>query len=203
MKEYRSISHSGTSLYEEKKSEFLGYAFPVETEEAAVEFVQSIKKKHPDARHHVYAYVLRDQYKSRYTDDGEPSGTAGMPVLDCIKKSNLTDCVVIVVRYFGGTLLGTGGLVRAYTSAASSAISDGEVVTYRTMQRANVTVSYPDYQKLLTLFSTLAIDSTDFGSDISISFHMPEEELDPILHQITEITSGRASVLKGEIFFGK
>lgn len=203
MKEYMSISHDGTSIYEEKKSEFLGYAYPVETEEDAIAHIQTIKKKHPDARHHVYAYALRDQNKSRYTDDGEPSGTAGMPVLDCIKKGGLTDCVVIVVRYFGGTLLGTGGLVRAYTTAAADAIKDGEVVTYRTMQNASISLSYPDYQKILPLCAMLLIDQTDFGSDVNIVFHLPEEEIDGIFHQITEITSGRAILEKGEIFFGK
>ena len=99
MKEYMSISHDGTSIYEEKKSEFLGYAYPVETEEDAIAHIQTIKKKHPDARHHVYAYALRDQNKSRYTDDGEPSGTAGMPVLDCIKKGGLTDFATGITGY--------------------------------------------------------------------------------------------------------
>ena len=203
MNTYKSIANAGVGIYEEKKSEFIGYAFPVETEEDAVARIQEIKKKHPDARHHVYAYVLRDQNKSRYTDDGEPSGTAGMPVLDCIKKADLTDCVVIVIRYFGGTLLGTGGLVRAYTAAASSALNDGEIVTYRMMQRAEVVVSYTDYQKLLPLLSPLPIDSTDFGSDVRVCFHLPVEEIDGILSKMTDITSGRAQTKQTEIFFGK
>ena len=103
------------------KSTFLGYAKRVTAEADAVEFINKIKKKHSDARHNVYAYVLKDTNTTRYSDDGEPAGTAGMPVLDVIRKTGFTDAVIVVTRYFGGILLGKGGLVRAYTSAAKGA----------------------------------------------------------------------------------
>lgn len=202
MTEYRSIAHEGRALYEEKKSEFLGFAFPVTTEEEAIAHVNAIKNQYPDARHHVYAYVLRDQNKSRYTDDGEPSGTAGMPVLDCIRKQDLTDCVVIVVRYFGGTLLGTGGLVRAYTAAASDAIRAGEPVLWRMMQAMELTCTYTDYQKLTKPLAKTVIDGIEYGTEIRIRFHLPIEEVAQISLDFTNLTAGRACIEEKESFFG-
>ena len=102
--------------YEDRKSEFIAVARPVSTESEALDFIGAVKKKYPDARHWVYAYVLRENSTARFTDDREPQGTAGMPVLDAIRKNGVTDCVIVVVRYFGGILLGTGGLVHAYSS---------------------------------------------------------------------------------------
>ena len=111
MQSYITVHHHATFEYEDRKSVFIGEAMPTETEEEALEFIESVKKKFPDARHHVYAYILRENSIMRFSDDREPQGTAGMPVLDAIRKNGLTDTTVVVTRYFGGTLLGTGGLV--------------------------------------------------------------------------------------------
>ena len=118
MKSYITIKKQSHYEYEDRKSVFIGEAMPVSDENQALDFIERVKKKYPDAKHHVYAYVLRENSIMRFSDDREPQGTAGMPVLDVIRKNGCTDTVIVVTRYFGGTLLGTGGLVRAYTSAA-------------------------------------------------------------------------------------
>ena len=118
---YITVKGSSYFEYEDRKSVFIGMAMPVSCEADAIAFIESVKKRYPDARHHVYAYVLRENSTMRFTDDREPQGTAGMPVLDIIRKNGCTDVCIVVTRYFGGTLLGTGGLVRAYTSAALGA----------------------------------------------------------------------------------
>jgi uncharacterized YigZ family protein len=125
---YTTLAKDGTATLVEKRSEFIGYAKPVNNEDEAAAFVMSIKKKHADARHNVFAYVLRGGALKRYSDDGEPQGSAGMPVLDVICKNGLDGAAVVVTRYFGGILLGTGGLVRAYSSAASAAIADAGII---------------------------------------------------------------------------
>lgn len=188
---YKSIGTYAESRYEEKKSVFYGFAKPVTTEEEAVAFVASIKKKFPDARHHVYAYVLREDNKSRYTDDGEPSGTAGMPVLDIMRKQELTDCVIVVVRYFGGTLLGTGGLVRAYTTAAKEAVETAGVVTWMPLTDVQVECSYSDYQKLTTLLSGANVTNTSYGDGITVEISLPTEEVSAFFLEVTNRTAGR------------
>ncbi len=120
--EYKTLAHFGTDSFVEQRSEFIGYASPCETEEQALAFLQSIRTKHADARHCVYAYVLRENHISRFSDDHEPQGTAGMPTLSILQHGQITDACIAVVRYFGGILLGTGGLTRAYTKSAMSAM---------------------------------------------------------------------------------
>ena len=122
MESYVTIHHYGSFEYEDRKSIFIGEAFPVTSEEEALAFIDSIKKKYPDARHHVYAYLVRDNSIMRFSDDGEPQGTAGMPVLDIIRKNGLTDTVIVVTRYFGGTLLGAGLLTRSYLNSTKEVI---------------------------------------------------------------------------------
>ena len=117
MEGYITIKKPSSFEYEDRKSVFIGQAMPVSTEKEALAFIESVRKRYPDARHHVYAYVLRENSIMRFTDDREPQGTAGMPVLDIIRKRGCTDTVIVVTRYFGGILLGTGGLVKAYSSA--------------------------------------------------------------------------------------
>ena len=138
MEDYTTLKEYGTYTYEEKKSVFIGECMPVKTEEEALSFINNIKKKYSDARHHVYAYVLRENSVMRFTDDHEPQGTAGMPVLDIIRKNCCTDVVIVVTRYFGGTLLGTGGLVRAYTAAALGALEAAEIIRYDILSESSL-----------------------------------------------------------------
>ena len=134
MREYKTVELESCDYFVEKKSKFIGYAKPVSTQDEAVEFINSIKSKHWDATHNVYAYVLRENNTQRYSDDGEPSGTAGVPVLDVILKENVTDVCIVATRYFGGTLLGAGGLVRAYSHTSKIALDAAHIITMANCQ---------------------------------------------------------------------
>ena len=176
---------------------------PVSRESEAIDFIQSIKKKYPDARHHVYAYVLRDNSIMRFSDDSEPQGTAGMPVLDAIRKNSCTDTVIVVTRYFGGTLLGTGGLVRAYTAAALGALRAAEIIRYDLYTELNITVSYSDYSKIaaLTEGGDFRINDTSYLDFVVINGKISSNLMDGFVSSLTEITSGRAKIeVLGEKF---
>ncbi len=177
----------------EKKSIFTGYASPVNSEEEAIEFIKAVKKKHGDARHAVYAYMIGSNI-ARYTDDGEPQGTAGIPVLDVIRKSGFTDAVIVVVRYFGGILLGAGGLVRAYSAAAKLAVDSAQIVTYRTYRQFALTVNYTDHGKLTTLLASAdpINDGIDYAENVKLSLALPEEKFEDFRSSVMEITAGRA-----------
>ncbi len=127
--EFRTVLNDSQAKLIEKKSKFIAYIRPVKAEAEAITFINEIRSRHFDASHNVYAYVIKDNNIQRYSDDGEPSGTAGIPVLDAIKSENLTNIAVVVTRYFGGTLLGTGGLVRAYGAAARLGITQAKPIT--------------------------------------------------------------------------
>ena len=180
----------------EKRSEFIGYIAPVKTNDEAVEFVNSIKAKHRKAKHNVYAYIVREDNISRYSDDGEPQGTAGMPVLDVLKKRGLTDVCVVVTRYFGGILLGGGGLVRAYSHAASLACDAAHIMDMCLCHRLNITADYGMYGKisyLLPNYDTITVDS-DFGSDVTLEILVLSEKLDALKKELTEVTNGTAEI---------
>ena len=193
MDKYTSIERYAEFEYEDRKSVFIGEAAPVATENEALAFIASVKKKYPDARHHVYAYVLRENSLMRFSDDREPQGTAGMPVLDAIRKNGCTDTVIVVTRYFGGTLLGTGGLVRAYSSAANGALKSGNIITYDVYASLKIAVSYSDYQKLQPLFSDygFSVDRIVYSDQVIIFGRIIETAVDSFENKITEATSGR------------
>ncbi len=203
MQSYITVKKSSIFEYEDRKSVFIGMAMPVSTEADALVFIESVKKKYPDARHHVYAYVLRENSTMRFTDDREPQGTAGMPVLDVIRKNGCTDVAVVVTRYFGGTLLGTGGLVRAYTSAAIGALENAEIIRYDIYSSAEFEVSYSDYGKIATFLTEVGfrISDTVFEENVKISGSVLKSNLDVLNEKMTEITSGRARItVLGEKF---
>ena len=167
---YTTVQKHSIFEYEDRKSVFIGEAAPASTEADALDFIAYIKKKYPDANHHVYAYVLRENSIMRFSDDREPQGTAGMPVLDIIRKNGCTDTVIVVTRYFGGTLLGTGGLVRAYGAAALGALKEANVITYDIYSDYRLTVSYSDYQKIMPVISDFGFrcSNTDYSDNIDI-----------------------------------
>lgn len=203
MKSYKTVHHISRFEYEDRKSVFIGEVLPVSNEADALAFIESVKKHYPDARHHVYAYVVRDNAIMRFSDDGEPQGTAGMPILDIIRKKGLTDIVIVVTRYFGGTLLGTGGLVHAYSASAQGAIEDAEIITYDLYTEVSIRVSYSDYQKLSLLFSEFEfrVEDTGYGADVEILGRVLSSSVEIFLKKLTEITSGRAeSEILGEKF---
>lgn len=203
MDSYTTIKERSYFEYEDRKSVFIGEAMPVSSESDALAFIQSIKKKYPDARHHVYAYVLRENSIMRFTDDSEPQGTAGMPVLDAIRKNGCTDTVIVVTRYFGGTLLGTGGLVRAYTAAALGALREAQIIRYDLYTELTVTVNYSDYSKITALIdeSGFRVADTAYFENVVVSGKINSSALSEFVNELTELTSGRAEVeILGEKF---
>jgi uncharacterized YigZ family protein len=150
---YVTVKQESHVEFEEKRSLFIGHAIHVDSEEEAAAFIKSIKKEYADATHNVWAYHLKGGIIARYSDDGEPQGTAGMPVLEAIRKSGVDDVCVVVTRYFGGILLGAGGLVRAYSHSAVIAIEGAEVVTYEPYFEYELVCGYSEYQKYSNLLN--------------------------------------------------
>lgn len=194
MKSYKTIHHRSRFEFEDRKSVFIGEALPVKNEAEALAFLDSVKKHYPDARHHVYAYVVRENAIMRFSDDGEPQGTAGIPILDIIRKKELTDIAIVVTRYFGGTLLGTGGLVHAYSASALGAIDEAQVITYDLYTEVSICVSYSDYQKIGTLLSDFEFrtEDTNFGAEVEILGRVLSVKVTSFVEKLIEITSGRA-----------
>ena len=193
-KYYVTLGKSGEAEFEEKRSLFIGYARPVKSEDEANAFIKEIKEKHKDATHNVYGYVMRGGVQCRYSDDGEPQGTAGPPVLDVIRKSGVDDACVVVTRYFGGTLLGTGGLVHAYSHAAKLAIEAAGIVRYEDYTEMKLSCSYSDYQRINLEFEKheAIIDKTDFAENVEVSFAVKSELAESIARKISEISSGKS-----------
>lgn len=203
MEAYTTISGTATATIVEKKSEFIANASFAATEEAAQEFLNSIRAQHRTARHNVYAYLLREGGRTRYSDDGEPAKTAGMPVLEVIRHSGLTDVVVVVTRYFGGILLGTGGLVRAYTAAAQDALENAQIVTVQPVLDLTLAVEYALYEQALRLLEGAGakVTGTDFGSGVTISTTLLCGSEGPLLAALQELCRGRPDVLLGEPYY--
>lgn len=195
---YTTVRTNSEFTIVEKKSEFIGVCAPVTTEAEAIAFVNAVKKKHSAARHNVYAYVLREGNTQRFSDDGEPHGTAGMPVLDSIRKAGITDAVVVVTRYFGGILLGTGGLVRAYTAAASGAVKEAGIAEVGDFSLIEIKANYSDYQKIMPIVSAYGakVDDSDFGTDVFMSLSVRLEQTDKFLSELVETTNGRVIAKK-------
>ena len=204
--EYKTVKHSASDEFTEKRSRFIGYVRPVQTAEEATAFVAEIQKKHWDAKHNVYAYILRDGNVKRYSDDGEPQGTAGVPTLDVLEKSGVTDVAVVVTRYFGGILLGGGGLVRAYSHAAHLALAAGEIITMGLCSVLTVEAEYPFYAKLLPFLEKTAakILDTDFSEKVRITLSMDSTLDADFCNKIFDFFGGMVIPKKiGEIFAEK
>ena len=196
MREYKTVELESSDYFVEKKSKFIGYAKPVSTQDEAVEFINSIKSKHWDATHNVYAYVLRENNTQRYSDDGEPSGTAGVPVLDVILKEDVTDVCVVATRYFGGTLLGAGGLVRAYSHTSKIALDAAHIITMANCQIFSVIVDYSFYDRLNVLLSDFGANviKSDFSASVSVEFSIKEDASELLKDKLTDISNGKYSL---------
>ncbi len=204
MTEYKTLRTAAQDEFTEKRSRFIGYARPVANEQEALDFISSIKSKHWDAKHNVYAYCLREGNTCRYSDDGEPSGTAGMPVLSVMQKSGLTDCAVVVTRYFGGILLGGGGLVRAYSHAASIGIAACGIVTMRMCLICRLACDYNQYGRLAALIPECGgtVSDTAFGECVSITFCMTREDYSLFEPKLADATGGSVKAeITGEEYF--
>lgn len=191
-KDYKTVQNEAHSEFTEKRSRFIGYCKPVTTEQEAIDFINSKRSEHWNATHNVYAYSLREGNIKRYSDDGEPSGTAGMPVLDVITKNEIYDVCIVVTRYFGGVLLGTGGLVRAYSQGAKVALEEGKVVMMQSCLMCQARCSYNQYGKVSSLIMEIGaeVDDTVYEADVLIKFHIKPGLLDKLNKQLADATSG-------------
>ena len=189
MDQYKTIIKNSEYHMIEKRSEFIGYAFPCSTVEQVNERINEIKQKHSDATHNVYAYILRDNNTARFNDDGEPHGTAGVPVLEVIRKEGLIDTLIVVTRYFGGTLLGAGGLVRAYSAAAKGAIDEAGSCILVPYVDIIAKCEYQDYGRLEYELGKMSIEisNTEFTDKILVTLHFPEDELPLVEKKLNEI----------------
>lgn len=193
MQEYKTVEKEASDFFIEKKSKFIGYAKPVKTQEDALEFISKIKSKHWDATHNVYAYVLRENNIQRYSDDGEPSGTAGVPVLDVMLKESLVDVCVVATRYFGGTLLGAGGLVRAYSHTSKIALEAAEIITMAQCSVMSAEVDYSFYDRLNILLSDFSavILNTSFSDKVCVEFSVKENIVDLLNVKLIDVSNGK------------
>ena len=191
MDEYLVPTQFGEDEFYEKKSHFIGRIWPVETEEEALEKIQQMKKQHYDATHNCWAYIIRDG-SVRFSDDGEPGGTAGMPMLQVLQREGLFNIVCVVTRYFGGILLGAGGLVRAYTKGAKIAVDAAGKSMKRVWSVVYLPCPYPFYERvklLVTEFEGI-IRETEFGAEVELELLFPEANVQPFFEKLTDMTSG-------------
>lgn len=199
---YTTINGAGRGELTEKKSRFIGYACPVSTADKALEFVKSIKKKHNDARHNCFAYALLDG-AVRYSDDGEPQGTAGQPILDVLSRGGICDCVVVVTRYFGGILLGTGGLTHAYSDAAKLAVNAAGLIKMIRVIDCSLCCNYSTYGSVQTLIAKYGVIMSDsvFEENVRLNLLCLPEKHDDFAAELTEISAGRLKLIQnGEKF---
>lgn len=203
---YKIIEYGGEGEIVEKKSRFIAHVQATATEEEAAAFIESEKKRYWDARHHCYAYILGEQGQTvRYSDDGEPSGTAGRPILEVLTASGIRGLTLVVTRYFGGTLLGTGGLVRAYTQAAQAGLAESRVAVMRYGYTVTVGTDYNGIGRIQYLLGQRGIPIEDavYTEQVSVTFRVPYEEKEKLIKDITEATAGTARVSVSDPFYYK
>ncbi|RGX13135.1 YigZ family protein [Paraclostridium sordellii] len=201
---YKTLHEFGVDEIIIEKSTFIGYAKPISTEEEAVEFINEIKKKHKDATHNVWAYTVGQNMNiQRYSDDGEPQGTAGIPTLEVIKKEDLRDVVVVVTRYFGGIKLGAGGLVRAYTKGAKIGLEAAKIIEKVNYQEVKIKIDYNQLGKVQNEIMNMGyfIKDTIYEDNVEIIVYSKQDKLEDIINKITDITSATANVVLGEEFY--
>ena len=181
----------------EKRSRFIGHVWRVESEEEARAHIEAVKKKHYDARHNCWCYVLREGNVLRYSDDGEPQGTAGQPMLNVFLREEVTNVCCVVTRYFGGILLGAGGLTRAYGGTAKLALNEAGISRMRLWASLAVPCSYSMYERMrLTVEqSGGVVTDTDFGTDVVLTVTLPAEDVDGFFARVTELTAGSVEPL--------
>lgn len=201
--DYVTIKGSTESSFIERKSEFIGYIKHVETSEQAIEFINKIKAMHRKATHNVYAYVLRDNNISRYSDDGEPQGTAGVPVLDVILKQNLTDVCVVVTRYFGGVLLGGGGLVRAYSHSSKIAIEASEKMIMCQCAEITAVCDYSIYGKITNILPDFEVKIVDtiFEDNVTIKMFVRSKSISDLKNKLIDIANGQITLEESDILY--
>lgn len=193
---YKTINAEGGGEYTEKRSRFIAKAYHVDSEEEAISIIEETRKKYWDARHCVYAYVIRNNNLARFSDDGEPSKSAGAPVMDILSREGLCDCLVTVVRYFGGVLLGVGGLVRAYSKSAKEAIEDAGIVTMAKCSVFSVTLPYSDWGKFQNAVKSAGAEITksEFLENICAEITVESQFSEKLKADITESFNGSLEI---------
>lgn len=201
--DYMTIKGFAEKSFTEKKSEFIGFVKPVSDNDEAVAFINEIRAKHRKAAYNVYAYITRKDQVSRYSDDGEPQGTAGVPVMDVLRKEGLTDVCCVVTRYFGGILLGGGGLVRAYSHSAALAVESAEIMMMCRCFPVTVSLSYELYGRVNYILPEFEVKQNEpvFGEAVTISFYVKEKLCDALIKKITDSSSGKAVITAGELTY--
>ena len=194
--EYKTIARRCEARFIEKKSEFIGYLCPVQTEEQAVAFIEEIRAMHRKATHNCYAYILRENNAARHSDDGEPGGTAGVPIYEVLRKEGLTDVCCVVTRYFGGVLLGAGGLVRAYTKGAKDAVDAAQIKCMAEAVKLAVTVEYGLYGRLAQVFADFdaRVEDERFADNVRIVLHIRAENSQKLTDKLVDVCNGAVSV---------
>ncbi len=201
MDSYRTLFREGSAEFIEKKSRFIGYASPTETEEQALAFLEKVRAMHREASHHCYAYIIGQHgERTRFSDDGEPSGTAGKPILGILQGRELCNCICVVVRYFGGTLLGTGGLVRAYSQSAR--IGTEAAGISRMFLTAHILFDAPyslhDIIERQVRLSGYQVQEISFATSVTYDLYIRKEDLSPFLSFLTQVSSGQIEPLVAE-----
>lgn len=197
MEEYLVPTQFGEDEFTEKRSRFIGRVWPVETEEEALERIQQVKKQHYDATHNCWAYIIKDG-ATRFSDDGEPGGTAGMPMVQVLQREGLYNIVCVVTRYFGGILLGAGGLVRAYTKGAKIAVDAAGKSVKRVWTAVYLPCPYTYYERVkleVEAFGGILRDSR-FGAEVELEILLPEQRTEAFFARITDMTSGTVEGLE-------
>lgn len=198
---YFTIKDEVSAQFEEKKSVFIGHIKRVYNEDEAKEFINKIKSEHREARHNVYAYVIGENMGiQRYSDDGEPQGTGGIPVLEVIKKNEITDVVVVVTRYFGGILLGKGGLVRAYSKGAALAVSEGGIVEKVKGLIIDIIIDYDMLGKVQYLFeqNLWHTENIDYTDKVKLTMYCPKDIVEVLQSNTVETTNGKCEIIIGD-----
>jgi len=193
VKGYRTVSQTTQIEYIVQKSRFIGYCYPIETESEALDILERIRKEHWDATHNCYAYCVGENCQTaRYSDDGEPSGTAGLPMMDVLRKNGLTNVLCIVTRYFGGILLGAGGLVRAYTHTTAEAIRSAGCIEMRPCVRFSLSVPYPLWGKVEAICrESAAMEEPDFQEIVRLTVAVPQSRAASFYKDMIDRTDGR------------
>ena len=196
MEDYRTVRGTATGEYEEKKSRFIAQLSFADSEEAAVAFLEQVRTANRTARHNVYAYRLRAGNRERYSDDGEPQKTAGLPTLQTLQHAGLTDIACVVTRYFGGTLLGTGGLVRAYTQATQSAIAKSKRVTVSVCIDITLRIAYPLYDQTVRIAAECNAKTLDtqYADTVTLTLRMLDGTQESFLTKVTELCHGQEDI---------
>ena len=204
-KDYKTVEKFAETEFIEKKSRFISFVYPIISEAEAISHIEAARKRFYDSSHVVYAYKIRENNISRFSDDGEPQGTAGIPVLEVINKSDLIDALVIVVRYFGGTMLGAGGLVRAYSKSASLGISEANIITMAVCIEFSIDCPYHMFGKIeYVLINNNAVKiNIEYGENVKINYYIEEDNFERLKKEITEASNGVIEVSETSIEFYK